>query len=221
MRFAAWTLPPILDPANSESAVLTLQRYFSISKGGDQPLFSGSRFERLAGGEQKEVAADRFTAVDLVAVTTLSVDVPGQAALRILGDTDPGFAHDLSDLLAQVPADLELIDASDKHLDTGNRLWKMLRSNRGVGPTKTSKLLARKRPHLFPVLDSVVTRELSHGNRTDFYVTLREHLRNDDRALWRHLRDVREHAGVGSDISVIRCFDILVWMAGSGRLISS
>ncbi|WP_370452860.1 DUF6308 family protein [Gordonia bronchialis] len=70
MRFAAWTLPPILDPANSESAVLTLQRYFSISKGGDQPLFSGSRFERLAGGEQKEVAADRFTAVDLVAVTT-------------------------------------------------------------------------------------------------------------------------------------------------------
>ncbi|PVY30621.1 hypothetical protein C7458_104152 [Williamsia muralis] len=134
---------------------------------------------------------------------------PPAAALRIL---DPG-QHHLNEVLAVLPHDLDLVNADDEHLRHGEQLWKMTRTA-GVGPVTTSKLLARKRPRLLPVIDTVVKDVLTHPRRGDFYRTLRHHLAADGHALHRHLEAVRERADIGSDISAIRCFDVIVWLAG-------
>jgi Family of unknown function (DUF6308) len=81
--------------------------------------------------------------------------------------------------------------------------------------TLDCKMLARKRPHLVPILDAIVTQELSihHGL---FWLPLHTWLTVDDRANHRHLESLRSRAGLGTDISVLRVFDVLTWMTGEG-----
>lgn len=214
MTIDGMAMPPIFAPENSQAAVGTLRAYF---RADPAPKFSGSWFERFAGGGDRTETANEFTADDLVAVTLLSVDVPGQAALRILGDHDPAYRDDLSDRLRALPTDVALVDAADEHLAVAEELWSLLRSNRGVGRTKTSKLMARKRPHLLPVINSVVADAVGYDGRNfNFYRGLRAALRADDRRLHDHLLEVRAEAGIGDGISAIRVFDVLVWMWGSG-----
>ncbi|PHV66619.1 hypothetical protein CSW57_09955 [Williamsia muralis] len=208
MTIAAWAIPEVLHGQHSDQAAALLRRYFDIGTEG-QPNFTGSMFERFDGGGDAPHVVDRFTAADMVAVSMLSVDVPAAAALRIL---HPG-QHHLNDVLAALPHDLDLVNADDEHLRRGEQLWKLTRTA-GVGPVTTSQLLARKRPRLLPVIDTVVKGVLTHPRRGDFYRTLRHHLAADGHALHRHLEAVRERADIGSDISAIRCFDVIVWLAG-------
>src|SRR4051794_21345266 len=66
-----------------EEAEQNLRRYF-----GDVPgdWFTGSRFERFAGGGDREDVRDVVTAHDVVALSLLSVEVPGSLALKLLED---------------------------------------------------------------------------------------------------------------------------------------
>lgn len=203
-----WTVPEVLDAEHVEDAVSVLQRYFAVGEDGF-PMFTGSMFERFDGGGDRIEIADRFTAADCVAVTMLSVDVPAAAALRVL---DPARTE-LNDLLRQLPCDLELANAGEHHLELGEELWGRIRRS-GVGPVTTSKLLARKRPHLLPVIDTIVKRVLHHPRRGNFYRTLRNHLVDNDHELYRRLEQIRADAHINSDISIIRSFDIIVWMTG-------
>ena len=66
-----------------------------------------------------------------------------------------------------------------------------------------------------PILDSVVTQELSIANGL-FWVPLHDRLTADDRANQLHLESLRSRAGLGPDISVLRVFDVLTWMTGKG-----
>lgn len=208
-------LPPILDPDQVELAVDVLTAYFHADP---LPAFSGSRFERFAGGGDRSETRDEFTVDDLVAVTLLDVRIPGDAALRILGDTDPDHHDQLSALLLHLPTGLDLVDADKGVLAEAEELWSLVRSNPGVGRTKTSKLLARKRPQLLPVIDSVVAKTVGHNpRRHHFYQNLQAALLADNRRLVRHLDAIRDKAGIETGISTIRVFDILVWMWGSGR----
>ncbi|MGB3603201.1 MAG: DUF6308 family protein [Gordonia sp. (in: high G+C Gram-positive bacteria)] len=217
MNVDGMMLPPILSIDRTAAAVEALRRYFAHE--GEVPAYSGSRFERFAGGGDRAEVADHFTSEDLVAVTLLSVDIPGPAALRLLGDQEPGYSRRLSDLLSQLPTDVALVDASDDHLSIAEEIWSMVRDNRRVGRTKTSKLLARKRPHLLPVIDSVVIKTVGHvPARHSFYRNLRTVMNADGRQLVTHLEHVRTSAEIGEDISTIRVFDILVWMWGTGRI---
>ena len=216
MTIAAWTMPEVLHQQHGDQAVELLRRYFELGTDG-RPNFTGSMFERLDGGGDATQVADRFTAADLVAVSMLSVDVPAAAALHIL---DPGRRHHFNDALAAVPHDLDLVNASNEHLQRGQRLWTLIRAA-GVGPVTTSKLLARKRPRMLPVIDTVVKDVLNHPRRGDFYRTLQHHLAADGHALHRHLETVRERADIGSDISVIRCFDVIVWLTGRDRRVTT
>jgi len=189
-----------------------LSTYFHTKLDDGVPYYSGAMFETFAGGGDAPGVANAFTAADLVAVSLLSVDVPGPAALRIL-DTR---AEDLNGLLARIPNDCELRHASDAEIGPGSAadaLWPALR-NAGVGPVTTSKLLARKRPALLPVIDTVVKKVLGHPAKANFWLTLREQLNADDGRLYKHLVDVRQEAGIGDHVSVIRCFDVVVWMIG-------
>ncbi|WP_157407519.1 DUF6308 family protein [Arthrobacter sp. ZBG10] len=114
----------------------------------------GLHFDRLP-----TVAGNRITSEDIVAVSCLSVHVPA-AAVKILS----GQADEISTLLSRIP-DLNLeeipIDQHEGLFGTGSaalELWLLLRNHVGIGPTTASKLMARKRPGLIPIYDSVVAR---------------------------------------------------------------
>jgi len=126
--------------------------------------FTGAHFERLGGGGDRPEVADEFTAEDLVAVPMLSIPVVGDTALEILMHR----RNQLHELLRQIPTDLTLAAVDPEVIGPSRPAWQtflLLRSIRDVGPTTASKLLARKRPHLLSVYDSVVD-ENSWGSST-------------------------------------------------------
>ena len=121
--------------------------------------FSGAAFGEFAGGGDAIGHRCIFTAEDLVAVTLLDVSVPGHAALQILHKQSAEF----NALLAKVPYDKDLWDANAEDIDKSSpaaMLYTGLRKLPGMGRATTHKLMARKRPRLLPVFDSVVKEAL-------------------------------------------------------------
>lgn len=212
-----WRLPDILSEEREGDAAGLLRAYFDAPDG--MPRFTGSRFERFAGGGDREDIANVVTADDIIAVSMLSVHVPGGSALRVLGDIDGSVSREISRCLAMLPTDLELADAKDSQLAPADELWTVVRRRGKVGRTTTSKLLARKRPKLLPVLDSVVVDAVGHNFsvKTDFYRSLRSTLNDDCSQLRNRLRRLRYESGIDADISDIRIFDVVVWMDGTRR----
>ncbi len=78
----------------------------------------------------------------------------------------------------------------------------------------TTKLLARKRPRLLPVIDSVVKQTLKHPCRASFWTTLHHHLRADDSRLVTLLDAARAEAKLEHAVSIVRCFDVVAWSVG-------
>lgn len=199
------TVPAILTASRRDEAVDHLRRYFAPVAGTTG--WAGSRFERLSGGGDRPETADRFMADDLVAVSLLSVNVPPHGAIQLLESRADEFAQ----LLAEIPRDLELVDVES--IPDGwapSRLWEALHGIRGIGWVTAGKLLARKRPRLIPVYDTVV--QAAVKPTASFWDALRAALRADDRALHRHLLSLRDEAGIGDDISALRIFDVVVWL---------
>ncbi|GAA4840535.1 hypothetical protein GCM10023201_33190 [Actinomycetospora corticicola] len=191
-----------------DDRVRDLRDYFALD--GGMPSFSGSRFEVF--GQNRW---DRIDADDLVAVEMLSVRVPGHAALRFLERE----THMITALLTRIPTDLELHEpeARDHLRDDGPAaaLWELLRSRHGrhgVGPVTASKLLARKRPLLVPVWDSIVKQELRPVSLRNHWTTMHELLSDGDRV--DRLRRLHSEANVPAQVGVLRTFDVLLWMKG-------
>nr|WP_221936634.1 DUF6308 family protein [Skermania sp. ID1734] len=200
----------------TDEACSLFESYFSKDSQG-APLFTGSVFERL---EDDRKCPNEFTTSDFVAVSMLSVNVPAQAAIRLLGrDRD-----ECSQLFAEIPMGVELADADDALIGPDSaaaQLWKLLRfrgrsarKGAGLGQTTTSKLLARKRPHLLPVWDSVVIGVTGQPHKGSWH-WLRDQLRADDRALAHWVRNAAPPEL--NDISTLRLLDILLWMTGKQK----
>lgn len=173
--------------------------------------FDGRRFNALAGGGDAPERQDHFDSTDLVAVSTLSVEIPGSAAIEILEVR----ARMLSALLRRIPNDVSIDEVDRSVLSEGSPawdLWKEVRSIRGMGPVLTDKLLARKRPHLLPVYDSVVKAALQpHIDR--FWIPLWNEFRSSDRSLSAALADIRTEAGLPAhEVSLLRVLDVAIWM---------
>lgn len=119
-------------------------------------------------------------------------------------------------MLAAIPSSLDLADATDAHINRTSSawaLWNLVDDLHGVGSTLTSKLLARKRPRLMPVQDSVVSRAIGLTSGGNMWTGLRELLRADEAALAATLRAIRNEAPVAASLTDLRVFDIVVWMA--------
>lgn len=78
-----------------------------------------------------------------------------------------------------------------------------------MGPTRASKLLARKRPRLFPIRDGIVGQVLKL--RRDFWEPLRTVLLADERALDKRLRRLHAEAGLPPEVARLRVLDVLAW----------
>ncbi|WP_127360468.1 DUF6308 family protein [Actinacidiphila soli] len=205
-------IPPCL--WDEACAAELLRRYWGQHPDGS-PRYTGSRFERLAGGGDKPSVANRFTADDVMAVSTLSVTIRARAALRLV---EPAAEDCYSDLLEQLPTDVELVDADQDIIAKGGpawQLWERLRETDDIGPVGAGKLLARKRPRLLPVYDSVIKRVFNRPhNDLTFWSDMRSALRADDQKLVNHLEAVRDLSGIGDDITVLRVLDTAAWLHG-------
>jgi hypothetical protein len=215
-------IPDILDEHHIDTAAKLLGTYYGRTTAG-LPAYTGSMYNCWGGGGDTSRDVNRVTSDDLIAVSFLSVDVPGEAAFGILESQ----AVLISDLLAQIPADLDMADVQadefDKVLGEASpalQLWHVLRGRdtgrRGMCVTRTSKLMARKRPLLVPVYDSAVGHLMSLdlgsvGQWKRWHTAL-----SDGTGLPQRLQEVRRISRITDPISDLRVMDIVLWMYGTG-----
>lgn len=194
---------------SDETALDYLRKYYGLGA-WEGRAYTGSHFDSLPA-----TAADKVTADDIVAVACLSIHVPAAASVRILREQADAIAA----LLADVPTtDLEDIpfEDHDKFFGEGTSaiaLWRMLRNHKGVGQTTASKLMARKRPGVIPIFDSVVGRVTGFPNADGTWRAWHQAF-SGDAALTEGLRILQKSAGL-ERISLLRILDVVLWMHGT------
>ena len=172
--------------------------------------FAGSLFDNLGENPPDQIIAD-----DLLAVTLLDVGFMPRAVRTLLEQGRPD--GQIGRLLAEhrVPPNVDLWDASDEVLDGALNVWNKIKEQSrkgvmaGIGPTKRSKLLARKRPRLIPIVDSVVRDALGPLLGDDSWTALREAL--GDEGLRKDIGSLRPAEG-GDGVTTLRLLDSVVWM---------
>lgn len=217
------------DGETSENAEAThsrnLARLLTYFGAGETPVYDGSRFEFYAAAETDP---DRITAADLVAITLLSMEIRRNsgsgittAHVRALEERSSEVRH----LLAQIPADRDLHELSAQEYKKligegsfGERLWALLRDQIGMYRVATFKVMARKRPRLFPIADSR-THEIL-GTPPNWWESWYEALRDGDRAIVTELETLRKDAArkvpsIGN-VSLLRVADIALWLEKNG-----
>ncbi len=75
--------------------------------------------------------------------------------------------------------------------------------------------MARKRPHLIPIYDSVVKRVVGMPHSGDQWQRWVVALQANDKALAQRLGEIRSESGQ-QHLSLLRVLDIVLWMHGRG-----
>ncbi|MGO9031791.1 DUF6308 family protein [Mycobacterium sp.] len=181
-----------------------LDRYFD---GGPRDQFTGRWFERFAASGDP----NRFGPSDLVAVESLSVNVPSESAARLILTEADHF----NDLLRQIPPDRDLWEVDRSCVESGNaadRLHAELCTLKKVGWVTAGKLIAAKRPRVIPILDKEVARVLKPPKGL-FWVTMHDQLA--DSARRQTIAEVCDNAPPG--VSLLRRIDVALWMDATQR----
>ncbi len=175
-----------------------VQRYLDPDK-----RYAQDRFDLLAPNPPAEI-----TTADLLAVTLLDMTTPVGAVRKLLSSAHGGEGL-LDDLLVaqRFPSTVDLWDASDEHLTTAHEAWRRIREIPGCGYVRAGKVLARKRPRLIPVWDSVV--RSFYGAPDAVWATFREVLRDED---LRYDLEGLKPDGWPREMSLLRLIDIAAWM---------
>jgi hypothetical protein len=162
--------------------------------------FAATTFDELPNNRR-----DGFTSEDLLAVSLLDVRFEPRAVRALIKSGSERWTP-----LRDIPNDRDLWDATDDDLRNANALWDQVIALPGVGPTKTSKLLARKRPRLIPIVDRIIRNALPLGE--DAWESLRAALQ--DERLRAEIEEIRP-AGLPDTVSTLRLLDVVVWMRHS------
>lgn len=209
------TIRSALTDISQQEAIRYLQEYFSL----EDPFYTGAHFESLESYNNIE---DRITASDLYAVATLNTPIGRQAAMGILITE----ADELNGYLAQITSrNLGSLSADEfnEHLGADSaaaKLWDALRRRTKpteekwkIGPTRASKIMARKRPHLIPINDRVIRRVIDKKRGEEDWQLWWEALTCDNELERRAdaLRTAIDKPG----LSTLRVFDIVLWMSGT------
>ena len=134
-----------------ERAARLLRQYYDPATD-----YAGSTFLDLQPKNPQDL-----TATDLYALSLLDVRATPLAGRRLLEDGEPRTRVLKALVDADLPASANLGSAGPATFDAAERLYLAVRDALGRKPWVTaSKLCARKRPHFFPVRDSVVTERL-------------------------------------------------------------
>ena len=200
--------PEVIVRRRTDDALAQLSRYYARTAGA-VPMFTGSRFEAISGMQDDPF---RLTPSDLVAVSTLSVEIKGSAAIRLL-ETD---ASEIAELLAGIEPDIDIVDVDPAVLandSPADKLWTVIKRSKGIGPTRISKLMAAKRPRLIPIWDTFVGQATGMGT-AGYWRAFQEVLLADDRAIWTWLESLRRQSPrLPGNVSTLRVLDVLLWMS--------
>ncbi|WP_165497100.1 DUF6308 family protein [Rhodococcus sp. ABRD24] len=201
-------LPKVLASGDDDAAVEVLQEYYRRPWVKTGRLRSGALWDEWDSTGTRRRDVDVFTADDLVAVTLLSVAVSPDGADIVLRERRDEFAE----MLAEVGPDRDLVDEVDE-MTAESPAWRLetaLWTVPSVGRTVASKLIARKRPRLYPIYDRVVGEVL--GTKRAHLEPVRQALRANDGELHRRLVALREQAQLSGAVPPIRILDVLAWM---------
>ncbi|BCJ64781.1 DUF6308 family protein [Polymorphospora rubra] len=175
--------------------------------------YTGQWFETFAGGGDRVETRDRISVDDLYAVEALNVQVPFAVGKELL---DGQLGRDISARLREIPTDAELGTRGTRELvaDGGHadQAWHLLNNRNektGIGWVIAGKLLARKRPKLIPVYDSIVSCQF--GAPKHVWLKLHDQLAANNGELLAALAGVREAVAMGDRVSILRVLDIVLW----------
>lgn len=149
----------------------------------------------------------------MVTLSFLSVPLPALAARDLLRDRAAEFTR----LLEELGPDRDLVDEEEPLVGdwVGWKVMSALRSLDRVGPTRASKLLARKRPRLRPIYDDVVSRVTNTIQSQ--WEPVRVALRADGCALHERLVHLHAEAGLSEQVPALRVLDVVAWMEGKDK----
>ncbi|MEU8076779.1 DUF6308 family protein [Catellatospora citrea] len=175
--------------------------------------YSGQWFEIFAGGGDRVETRERITVDDLYAVEALNVQVPFAVGKELI---DGQLGREVSACLREIPTDVELgtrgageLVADGGHADQAWLLLNDPSEKTGIGWVIAGKLMARKRPRLIPVYDSVV--RCQFGAPKQVWLKLHDQLAENDGELRAALAEVRATTGVDDKMSILRVLDIVLW----------
>ncbi|MYR07381.1 hypothetical protein GTV32_14160 [Gordonia sp. SID5947] len=211
----AITIPRALTTDDYDDAASDLRAYFGNPYPGT--AFTGASFDDWDSLGTRAADVNIFTADDVVAIRLLSVDAGPVAARTLLRDQRDQFA----DLLGAIGPDRDLADEPGP-IDNKWPAWHLenqLREVAGIGLTIATKLIARKRPRLYPIWDTVVSEVL--GTRGGPHlVPIHSALRTDP-DLRRRIVAARKRAELPDTISELRVLDVIAWMQHQGSPIAT
>lgn len=170
-------------------------------KGPPETKFAGRLFDELKFNKPNVVEAS-----DLVAVSLLDVRFGANAVKKLLEE------EFLNQELGEIPTNQDLWDVSEDVLTNLENTFLKLKELDGVGRTKATKLLARKRPRVAPISDSVV--ENFYGLREWEYLRPLRRLLGSNSSYVKQIKDLIEPQ-IGNAPTVLRILDISIWMTSS------
>ncbi|MGH9110024.1 MAG: DUF6308 family protein [Acidimicrobiales bacterium] len=177
---------------------------------GPAGLYAGRHFNSFARSES-EANPNRFTPGDILAVQCLSVTVPIEVAIDLV---EGQLGDDIAELLVHVPREHDLgSDRAAEALKTGGeatRAWNLLTKQKGVAAVTAGKLLARKRPRLIPVWDTVVHCAVGAPKAGEVWLWLNAVFCSID--IQNQLKTLHATAALPDEVSLLRTFDVVVWM---------
>jgi hypothetical protein len=164
--------------------------------------FAGHTFLGLSPNPPNEIGV-----ADLLAVTLMDEHYRPDA-IRDLLEGDAGTRA--TELLRAIPQDVPLWKVKDLE-GAPDDLWWLLCELREVGPTRASKLMARKRPHLIPVYDSIVGEVVAPTST--YWEVFRSFLASEEN---RAAVDQLRPPGVDENrVPTLRLLDTAIWLRHS------
>jgi len=170
-------------------------------KGPPETKFAGRLFDELKFNKPDVVEAS-----DLVAVSLLDVRFGANAVKKLLEE------EFINQELAAIPDNQDLWQVNEEVLNNLERAFLKLKDLEGVGRTKATKLLARKRPRIAPISDSVV--EKFYGLPEWEYLRPLRRLLESNSSYVKQIKDLVEPQ-IGYVPTVLRILDISIWMTNS------
>ncbi len=180
-----------------------MARYFA---GGCSP-FAGATFDTLGENPDNCVTHD-----DLLALTCLGVHV-GPPTLRwLLGNEGQTQCTKLLTRISPTAVLGKDEDEAEEPLVAAEKAWKMLQNLPSIDQVKAGKLLSRKRPHLVPIVDSVV-KAVMKAPAKEYWQIFQAFMADEKH---RNLvEDLRPSSAPADKVSLLRVLDAAVWMRGS------
>lgn len=179
---------------------------------------SGSEFE-IYDCENNE--PNRLTAGDFIAVTLMSIHIsPGTKSgitpwsILALKNRFSGIEYQL----ARIPVDWRLEKITDDEFKIAEEcrqaIWaSLIKAKISSARVAKYKLLARKRPLLFPVADSVVCKQLGIPS-TDpdlWHKAWRNAFKSDQGEIVSKLEKIRSQVPEAAHLGLLRVADIVIW----------